>query len=161
MAGGVGAIGLRGASGGTGFGRGGVAPGEGANGALAEEGRGRFGGARGGAAGEEGALRARSAFGPGEGEGGRPFEPSRGVAPGTEPFEGRPGAATEPGMRMGSGSGFGAGEVEAPRGFGQYGGMGAGRRNDDDEERPMPDYLVESSDSWAGEQSASPAVIGE
>jgi len=40
-------------------------------------------------------------------------------------------------------------------------GGGGRRRSADDDEQALPDYLVESNDAWAGDQSASPAVIGE
>jgi hypothetical protein len=40
------------------------------------------------------------------------------------------------------------------------GGAGA-RRRDDDEEAPVPDYLVETEDVWGDGVTAAPPVIGE
>jgi hypothetical protein len=168
LAGGAAALGLRGP--------GGALPGRGAagfegrgapldgRGGAAPEGR---GGARGGLApGEEPGLRGpRGGLGTGAAPGDEAPGRLRGGAvrggggAAAEPLEGRP-AASEPALRLGSG-GLGAAEVAAERGgLGPLGGGGR-RRNDDDEDRPMPDYLVETNDAWAGDQSASPAVIGE
>jgi hypothetical protein len=88
-------------------------------------------------------------------------EAGRGTA--GEPLDARLGAPNESALRAGTGA-FGSGQFGAERagpGTGPWGGGLGARRTDDEDERPMPDYLVESSDSWAGEQSASPAVIGE
>ena len=59
--------------------------------------------------------------------------------------------------------GFGGEPVAAEAGrTGGYpmGGSG-GRRSSDDEEAPMPDYLVETDDVWGDGVSAAPPVIGE
>jgi hypothetical protein len=59
--------------------------------------------------------------------------------------------------------GFGGEPVAGEAGrFGGYpmGGMGA-RRGGDDEESPVPDYLVETDDVWGDGANAAPPVIGE
>jgi hypothetical protein len=121
------------------------------------------GGARGGVgAGEESPLRGGLRGGAGSGAGEEAEAPNRYGRYGNsaDPFEARPGGAGDPLNRVGSG-GLGAQEVAAEHGgMGPMGGGGR-RRSDDDEEQALPDYLVESNDAWAGDQSASPAVIGE
>jgi hypothetical protein len=155
------------------------------SGSVAEdEGTGRFG--RGGSALAEGegepglgsvrgGLRGGSALGEEPGVGLR----GPGGVGGSEPDPELRG-----GVRPGSGGVLGDGELGAPRGsalagarpagfagepvaaeagrFGGYpmGGAG-GRRGGEDEESPMPDYLVETDDVWGDGVTAAPPVIGE
>jgi uncharacterized protein YukE len=164
--------------GGTGTRGGSLAEGEGSgrlprsgSGIAEGEGEPRLGGVRGGGAPGEGAL-------------GEPGEPGVGVrGPG-----GIGGTDPEPvargGVRPGANGALGDGELGAPRGsalagarptgfagepvaaeagrMGGYpmGGLG-GRRGGDDEEAPMPDYLVETDDVWGDGVTAAPPVIGE
>jgi hypothetical protein len=159
----------------------GLLSGAGGRGGVAGEPEGRVGARDGsGLAEGEGGPRAgggRSGAGLGEGEGGlRGGSGSGSGGLGEEGgLRGGPRASTgipadeelggpRSSMLRGAGSGGFAGEPvagEAGR-MGGYpmGGSGARRRNDD-EEAPMPDYLVETDDIWGDGASAAPPVIGE
>ena len=147
-------------------------------GGLAGETEGRIGGRGAGLAEGEGGVRGgvRGVAGPAEGEGalrgvgsGSGLAEDGGVRPGARglggglPAEEELGAARGSALRGATG-GF-AGEpvaAEAGRFGGGYpmGGAGA-RRGGDDEEAPVPDYLVETDDVWGDGVSAAPPVIGE
>lgn len=168
--GGAGLLGAGAAGGGLRGGTGGRAPGlageeegrlgsRGAGGIGEAEGEPRFGGVRGGAfgEGESGMLRGPGGIGDTDGmlrggprSGGIPPEEELGVPRDSALAGGRP-------------SGFGGEPVAAEAGrFGGYpmGGAG-GRRSGDDEEAPVPDYLVETDDVWGDGVTAAPPVIGE
>jgi uncharacterized protein YukE len=183
---GAGALGGRGPLGATG-GRGGAlleegegrVPG-GRNGAGLAEGEGEPGlrGPRSGAFGEgEPGLRAggrAGAFGEGEpglrgsaGNGG--FGESEGAlrggvrGPNGIPADEELGAPRNNMLGGSRPAGFGGEPVAGEAGrLGGYpmGGMG-GRRGGDDEESPVPDYLVETDDIWGDGANAAPPVIGE
>lgn len=158
---GAGTVGGRGLLSGAGSRAGGV--GGDPEGRLASKGGGALGegegGLRGGSGGADGAgLRggAGGAGGAGLRGGGRatsgiPAEDGLGAGRGS--------------IARGAGSGGFGGEpvaAEAGRTGGYPMGGGGGRRgNNDDEEAPMPDYLVETDDVWGDGASAAPPVIGE
>jgi hypothetical protein len=131
-------------------------------------GRGRAGGL---AEGERAGLRSGSGSGlaegerggPGsgfaEGEGGRLRPGARGL--GAPPEENL--GAERSMLRGGAPEGFMGEPVAGEAGrMGGYpgGGRGAGRR-DEEEEAPVPDYLVETEDVWGDGVTAAPPVIGE
>jgi uncharacterized protein YukE len=157
---GAGAAGSRGLLGGAGTrGVGGLA-GE-PEGRLGARGPGARSGGGGLGEGDGTAVRggARGATGLGDGEG-------TGLRGGVRGVNGGPNeelGAGRNGTLRGAGSGGLAGEpvaAEAGRGGYPMGGSGARRRNDD-EEAPVPDYLVETDDVWGDGASAAPPVIGE
>jgi uncharacterized protein YukE len=167
---GAGAVGGRGLLGGA-SGRGGLAGepegrlgGRGGSGLTEGEGSGLRGGARGGgglAEGDGAGLRGGSGSGAlGDGEGGLRGGPR--AAAGV-PADEELGAPRNSMLRSASGAGFGGEPVagEAGRMGGYPMGGSGGRRRNDDEEAPMPDYLVETDDVWGDGASAAPPVIGE
>jgi uncharacterized protein YukE len=174
----LGGAGLLGA--GAAGGRGLLAGAGGRGGGVAGEPEGRLGAKGGAGLGEgEGGLRGGAASGGagvGEGEGGlRGGAGSGGIGEGDGVLRGGARAvngvpadeqlgAGRSSMLRGAGSGGFAGEPvagEAGRMGGYPMGGSGGRRRNDDEEAPMPDYLVETDEVWGDGASAAPPVIGE